>query len=152
MLQRPRNTGSAISEFGPALFFVLLVIFFPLLNLAMVGLTYFCCSTLTDLQAEKAALLPRSQAEDAGGPVKSALPSVWMRTGMGAFAKLSQTPQTRLSYPIIGVTRHVQVTTNFSASPFMPIPFIPGVPGISSPLGFNFSSKRVLEDPKNYDR
>jgi hypothetical protein len=144
--------GSAITEFGPALLFLLLVGFFPLLDLAAIGLTYCSCSTLNDLQADKAKLLPRSQAVDDGGPVKLSVVSAWQKSGVGAFTKLSSAPTTEISYVPISGEQHVVVATTCTANPFMAIPFIPGVPGISAPITFTMTAKRILEDPTNMNR
>jgi hypothetical protein len=150
--RRARKRGSAMAELGPALFILLIVIFFPLLNLAMFGLTYFCCGTLTDLQADKAKVLPRSIAMSDLGPVKNTVPDAWQKTGLGAFAKLSAPLETAISYPVLANGMHVRVSTRFTASPFMPIPFIPGVPALSAPVTFTFTSQRILEDPSDFGR
>jgi hypothetical protein len=148
-----RDGGSAITEFGPALLFLLLVGFFPLLDLAAIGLTYCSCSTLNDLQADKAKLLPRSMADDDNGPVKLSVVSAWRKSGVGAFTKLSNDPVTEISYiPVPGSGPHVHVATTCTANPFMAIPFIPGVPGISAPITFTMKAKRLLEDPTNVNR
>lgn len=144
--------GSSITELGPVLLFIIIAVFFPLLNLSVIGLTYFCCGTLTDLQAEKAAVLPKSETQDNGGPVKNALPAEWEQTGIGKFAHLSEPPQTDVTFLVEGSVQKVRVSTTFSASPFMKIPFIPGVPGISAPVLFTFTSKRVVEDPRNLNK
>ncbi len=141
------QNGSAMTELGPALLILLVAIFFPLLNLSTIGLTYFCCGTLTDLQANKAALLPASLATSDTGPVKKSVVDAWKATGLGAFANLAQPPITTVSYTMIGTTPYAEVSTQFAANPLMTVPFIPGVPGISAPVQFTFTSKRVVEDP-----
>lgn len=142
-----RSSGSAMTELAPALLFLLLAVFFPLLDLTAMGLTYSAGATLTDLQADKAALLPSSMAQKDDGPVKSGVVSAWKQTGIGTFAHLSEPPITQVTYPLTNGVQYVVVSTSFLANPFLTIPFIPGVPGLSAPMGFRCSSKRVLEDP-----
>ncbi len=138
-----------MSELAPALLFLLLAVFFPLLDLIALGLTYSAGATLTDLQADKAALFAATQANSDAGPVKSSVVSAWTQTGIGAFAHLVEPPATQISYPITNGVQYVVVSTSITANPFLTIPFIPGVPGLSAPMTFTFSSKRVLEDPSN---
>jgi hypothetical protein len=146
---KKRTGGSAITEMGPALFILLIAIFFPLLDLALVGLAYFSCATLNDLQTNKAAMLPQSEAESEGGPVKKGVREAWQLSAIGTLARLAGEPSTDVSYTEFGADQCVVVSTSFSVKPFLPIPFIPGVPGISAPVGFTIQGKRLLEDPSN---
>lgn len=144
------SAGSSIAEFGPALGLLLLSIFFPLLDLVMLGFSYCQCLTLNSLQSQKAAELSQAQATDPRGSVCQALPSAWQQTGMGSFVKLTEAPNTQLSYQDADKTdKFVVVSTTFTVQPFLNIPIVPGVPGMSAPATFTVSSKRVVEDPSS---
>jgi hypothetical protein len=140
--------GNSIAEFGPALGILLLAFFFPLLDLVMFGFAYSQCLTLNSLQAQRAAELARAQARDPGGTVIQGLPNAWQRTGMGSFVGLTAPPLTAITYATaVGSDQYVIVTTTFSVRPFLTIPLIPGVPGLSAPATFTVSTQRVVEDP-----
>ena len=147
-----KRKGSAISELGPALFLLFLVILFPLLDLIVLGLTYCSCTTLNDLQADKAALLPKSQADSDGGPIKTEVPSVWQKTGFGSLVKLASQPTTQIDYEPSNGAVYVVVSTTCVAAPFLAIPFIPGIPAVSAPVTFTLKARRVVEDPTNLNR
>jgi hypothetical protein len=142
------NQGNSLAEFGPALGILLLSIFFPLLDLIMMGFAYCQCMTLNSLQLQKAAEMSAAAAQDPRGPVVAGLPDAWAHTGMGSFVRLVQPPATAIDYqPARGNDRYVIVSTTFSISPFLNIPIIPGVPALSAPATFTISGKRVVEDP-----
>ena len=147
--RRRASRGSSISEFAPALMFLLFALFFPLLDMVALGLTYNAGFTLTDLQAEKAAVVSSTDAKSDTGPVKGKVVNAWMQTGIGSFTKLAAPPITDIAYPLIDGIQYVSVTTTISANPFLTIPFIPGIPGMSAPVNLTFSSRRVLEDPRH---
>jgi hypothetical protein len=142
------DEGSSLAEFGPALGILLLSVFFPLLDLIMVGFAYCQCMTLNSLQLQKAAELPAAAAQAPNGAVFQALPDAWQHTGLGAFVKLTEPPTTAIAYQDArGRDRYVIVSTTFSVSPFLNIPIIPGIPALSAPATFTISGKRVVEDP-----
>lgn len=142
------RTGSSIAEFGPALGILLFSIFFPLLDMIMLGFAYTQCLSLNSLQAQKAAEVGKAQAKDPAGVVVAALPNAWQATGMGAFIKLAQPPVTSVAYETaVGSDQYVIVSTTFSVNPFLNIPIIPGVPALSAPATFTISTRRVVEDP-----
>jgi hypothetical protein len=145
-----QSAGSSIAEFGPALGILLLSIFFPLLDLVMLGFSYCQCMTLNSLQSQKAAEMSQVQASSPTGPIFQGLPSAWQQTGMGAFVKLTDAPTTTVIYQNAdSQDKFVIVSTSFSVQPFLNIPLIPGVPGLSAPTAFTISSKRVVEDPSS---
>lgn len=142
--------GSAMTEFAPALFIVLLGLFFPLMDLVAVGIQYQICSQLVALQAQRAASCPKKDAVSAEGPVRGQVVKAWQETGMGKFLSLQEKPVTEVTYAKIDgdkVNEDVIVKTKFLVAPFLMIPILPGVPGLGAPSEFVISSKRLLEDP-----
>lgn len=147
------ESGSAIVELAPALFILFLLLFFPLIDLMTMGVEYASCYTLNDLQLREAANLPKSQAQDPAGIVKDRIPSEWRHSGLGAFVNVIGNPNTSISY-LDGETdatgtqdKYVVVTTSVTAHPFVTLPFVIPVPGLSAPMTFTISTRRMLENP-----
>lgn len=149
---RRRRRGSALSEFGPALFFLFIFAIFPVLDMIVAGYNYCSCVSLNDLQLREAAKLPRSQAECDSGPVKLAIPNQWKASIIGGFANTNGIPQTDVSYKAKKGCVMVTVSTTCVIQPFLTIPFFFGVPGLGVPLTTTIVNRRVLENPSNYLR
>src|SRR4030095_1857960 len=145
--------GSAIVEIGPALLILLFFLFFPLINLIAIGVVYGSCLTLNSLQLREAALLPASQTQASHGPIKRAIPDAWATAGLGRFVKPVHYPATTVAYkdgPTPG-SKIVMVTTSLQCRPFVPTPFIPNVPGLSSPIAFMLKGERLVENANNVE-
>lgn len=150
-LLRRLAKGSAIAEFGPALWLVMLCFFLPLIEMVSLLSTYACCFALNLMQAEQAAICPKSQCD---AVVKNQLPSQWQNSGLGIFAKCPTLPQTQVLYlanqqggvgAAQGPSGTVCVNTTFQVAPFIQLPFLP------NPISFTISSVRCLEDPNGYN-
>ncbi len=150
--QKRRQDGSALSEFGPALFFLFIFAIFPVLDMILCGYSYLSCVSLNDLQLREAAKLPRTIADSIRGPVKQDIPNKWKQTIIGGFSGTVDTPETGVFYSNKTGTVFVTVTTTVVIHPFLNIPFFVGVPGIGAPLTAKISNKRVMENPQNYLR
>ena len=148
-----KQKGSAITETGPALLILFLFLFFPLIDVISIPVAYYSCMTLNDLQAREASCLPKSEATAAGGRVMKDIPDNWKTKGLGMFVKVNGQPNTVISYidgqaDVNNVTdKIVRVETTVSASPFLTIPFIPGIPGLSAPVSLTVRTQRILENP-----
>src|SRR5580698_7326886 len=88
-----KTRGSAIAEFGPALWIILFFFFFPMIDLLSVGMSYGFCMVLNYNQVHEASLTPASQATSPSGMVMQGIPNQWLN-GMGHFVKMSGSPQT----------------------------------------------------------
>ncbi len=141
-----RKTGSAITEFGPALFILLFCAFFPSVDLIGVGLSYLACTSLNDLQLREAVRIPKSQCIDPRGPVQLLIPTNWQPTVMGGLGRTIDPPVTEVSYAP-GKVVYVTVSTTFTIHPLLTIPFFPKVPGLGAPFETTISRSRVLENP-----
>lgn len=147
---RRSQRGATTSEFAPALFILLFLCFFPFLDLLAIGVTYGLGYTLNAAQVREAALLPYQEARDnPDGPIIKTIPQKWRNSGLGAFAKVDGPIGTRVSYGTVGSDRTVTVSTRMTVRPFLTIPLIPGVPGLSAPVTFSWSSERPMEDAAN---
>ncbi len=151
---RRRSTGSSIAEFGPALWLLLICIFFPLLDLMSMLVSYGCCMVLNNIQVHEASLTKWTDAMSSTGPIIKALPDQWKAAGFGQYVKMVGDPQTTVSYRQ-GQTGSDQITdkivivqTTVTCSPFLPIP-IPAVnvPGLNGPMTFNIVAERPVENP-----
>ncbi len=150
--RKRRQEGSALSEFGPALFFLFIFAIFPVLDMILCGFSYCSCVALNDLQLREAAKLPRSVADSSKGPVKQDIPARWKSTVVGGFSGTVDIPETGVFYADKSGTVFVTVATTVVIHPFLNIPFFVGVPGIGAPLTAKIANKRVMENPQNYLR
>ncbi len=148
LVRAKRNKrGSAISEFAPALFLLLVVAVFPVLDLIFDGLGYCACVTLNNLQLREAVRVPKSVASNPQGSVQQDIPNSWRNSTFGGLAPLMADPNTQVSYDIVAGTAVVEVATSVSVRPLLVVPFFPNVPGLSAPMSFTITSSRMLENP-----
>ncbi|MBP9092578.1 hypothetical protein KBI23_16270, partial [bacterium] len=91
------TSGSAITEFGPALGILLICFFFPLLNMLILGVSYCLCMVLNYNQVHEASLVHMNDAVSLNGPVCKDITDKWL-AGMGKFVRTEGYPQTTVSY------------------------------------------------------
>ncbi len=156
VLRNRVQRGSSMAELPGALIILLFVIFFPLINIIGLGIKYGGCATLNGIQLREAALVPRSQAIAAGGAVQKGIPDQWLAGGIGKFVNPTVAPHTEITYrdgekTDSGVDKLVTVKTTVSIPPFITVPFLPDVPGLSAPVQFTLEGERPMENPFNYD-
>ena len=142
------NNGSALSEFGPALFFLFIFAVFPVMDIIGLCFGYLSCVTMNDLQLREAAKVPKSQATCQSGAVQQAIPQKYMATVMGAFSGLTALPATQVDYKASTSAIYVTVSTTVTVRPFLTIPFFVKVPGLGEPATFTISNSRILENPR----
>jgi hypothetical protein len=145
---RDRQKGSALSEFGPAIFILFIFAVFPVIDIIFIGLSYCACSTLNSLQLRELAKIPRSQAKAAAQTVEQR----WMSSGLGSLAVSNVDPSVSITYNNgednpIGTDVYVNVATTFSVRPLLTIPFFSGVPGLGAPMQWTVSGQRLMENP-----
>lgn len=151
-LQRHTNIrlkcGSQLAEFPAAIFILLLLFFFPLIDLLSVGASYSMCWVLNNNQTREACLDPWTEAMNPAGPVQKNIPDQWLR-GMGAFVKVEGYPKTNIIYGTApSGDKTVKVTTTVTCNPFLTIPLpIVNVPGLNGPVTFTIASQRQMENP-----
>ncbi len=144
------QAGSAISEFGPALFIFLVFMFFPVIDVISMGYAYSSICTLNDLQLREAAREPKTQVMAIDGQIQEQIPQQWRASGISFLVAPQSTIQTTVSYrPGIGAV-YVTLGTTAVFRPLMQIPFLNGIPGLGSPLTLTISGTRPLEDPRMF--
>lgn len=145
--------GSTIAELGPAVWLLLLLIFFPMIDLMGLGVSYGCCAYLNGWQTHEASLVPWNEALNNTGAVQKNIPDSWKNSAMGAFAHTSDPPQTIVTYrngQTDGngiVDKIVQVETHVTCNPFLHMPLPAGIPGLTAPMGFVLIAERPMENP-----
>lgn len=137
--------GSSMTETAPALLILFMFLFFPLVNCFAMGVQYASAYTLNDMQCREAATMDKNQATDSNGIVCKGLVDKWMHTGLGAFVQCQGTPETKVVY---GNQGEVEITTKVVAKPFMMCPFFFKIPGMSAPMTFSVSNRRMIENQK----
>lgn len=137
-----------MAEFPVAMGIILVLFFFPLIDLLSVGVSYGLCMVLNSNQAREASLLKWSEADSAGGVVKKGIPDQWLG-GMGKFVKLSGYPSTQIGYRDgESGDKIIKVSTTVTCNPFLSIPLpIANVPGLNGPMTFTVISERPMENP-----
>lgn len=157
-IRRRHPSGSAIAEFGPALGVLLICFFFPLVDMLALGVSYGLCLVLNANQAHEASLLPKSEATDPSGVVKTGIVNQWL-AGMGHFVNIVSPPQTDVTYRTgqmggDGVQDQiVMVETKVVCGPFLPIPLpVVNVPGLNGDMTFDLKTEKPMEDPDNTQR
>lgn len=149
---RRNRKGSAIAEFGPAFIFFVLFLFFPAIDLLGLGLTYFSCNVLNDLQVSQARLVSADVAKSENGPVMLAEKN-WSESGLGQFVNPVAKPETKVTYregqEYADGRRdvYVIVTTTVQCRPFVNMPMFKGIPGLGSPMTFTFAKDAFCEHP-----
>jgi hypothetical protein len=145
--------GALLNEFGPALYILFIGVFFPLLDLVSLSFVYGLGFTLNYFQSCQCAAVPKSEATDPAGRVMFGIPQQWKQVGLGRFVPLEGDPQTTITYKngqleSNGVQDiNVVVSTTITANPLLCVPMLPGIPGLTAPITFNFACEQVLENP-----
>jgi hypothetical protein len=149
-----RNSGSSLTEFAPGLMVLLICIFFPLVDLLSLFVSYGLCMVLNYNQVHEASLIPYTDATNVSGTVMQVIPQQWA-SGMGKFVKMTGNPVTVISYRngetslSDGVTdKLVSVTTTVVCNAWLPIPLLGlQVPGLNGPMTFSVTAERPMENP-----
>lgn len=159
--------GGTLAEFGPALFVLFMVFFFPFLNLLMLGLSYADCLYLDFLLIRQAALenvlfLDNSTnppslkpdltfSTDANGSMNKII-NAWRTNGLGQFASTGSVPRQVCYVDLSEGTaklKYVHLDLQVDVRPFLQIPFPIKVPGLNNPVTFYFSGRAVIENIPN---
>lgn len=149
-----RQHGSQLAEFGPGLLVLFVSTFFPMLLLMAVAVNYGAGYLLNNIQIREAAVSKRDEVESASGNVKKVIPEQWKTSGLGQFANLTEFPKTEVSY-VPGQKDSegrqdmiVRVKTTIKPRPMLAnMPFIPGIPGLTSESVFTYENEAVIENP-----
>ncbi|MBZ0187523.1 MAG: hypothetical protein K8F91_14845 [Candidatus Obscuribacterales bacterium] len=137
-----------MTEFAVGMGVLLLLFFFPLVDLLSIGVSYGLASVLNSNQTREASLLRASDASDLNGIIRKSLPDQWLN-GMGKFVKIIGYPETFISYRNGEEgDKFISVATTITMSPFLKVPFpVVDVPGLNGPMTFTIVSECPMENP-----
>jgi len=155
-MDKRSESGTAMSEFAPGLFLLLMFGLFPVVDAICIGIDYASARYLNELQLREAQKLPRSKVIDGNGTVLKTIPEHWRRTLLGGLANPDQQPVTQIEYkPVpwqpVGSNQtadfwFVNISTTVSFRPALAILFFNGVPGLGSPITFSVVGRRPVEN------
>lgn len=139
--------GSAITETGPALFLLLIIIFFPMLDLLEMGAGYVFASIFHDYVTREIAIRKPEPGGNQAAITKTT--TEFKASGFYSFLKMQDGDLKidQVKYlPDVSNPQQVEVTTTVRVRPFISIPFFTGVPGMGAPVDFKHSSQRPQEE------
>jgi hypothetical protein len=154
MLQLRRRRGSAISEFGPALFLLLVIVFFPMLDLLGMAAAYVMSGIYHSYMIRELSLsAPPSAAPDPAiqtqAAAKTKITSDFQNTSFFRFLgmKPGDLVCSNVTYiPNATNPLLVQCTTSATMTPFISIPWWGAIPGLNAPFTFTMTSQRPQEE------
>ncbi len=143
MRRKKRRNGSTIIETQTALLVIFLLVFFPLLDLIGLAMSYSLCWYVNSKISNQVA---RSRKVDGPALVESEINNA-MHSGIGNFLKLGpgsiQVPPPVYNDTAIPPT--VQISSSITVKPFVSIPWFAPVPGLNAPATLTFSSQLTRE-------
>jgi len=154
-----RSRGSAITEFGPALFIFFIVIFFPLMDVLALSANYMGGWYFNYECAKQVSRVTQADGQAA----LSEMDNNFIGSGIGKFLGFKQSNiQHQLTYiaaqtataanpgsgqaAINAMPPQVQVTTTLKVRPFLYIPFPVKVPGLNDDVPFQYSVQIAREE------
>jgi hypothetical protein len=161
--QRVRSARGSIAEFAPALYFILIVAFFPMLDMIAVMLSYADCQYLHFTLVRQAGLEQCLTLDTTTNPVSLKPNYAFLTDTNGAFPGLITSWYNGIGHfttrsladivvnANIDVTqgtatlKYVTINTNVTCNPLVTIPFPYQVPGINAPVTFSMSGNSVIE-------
>lgn len=165
--RRRLSRGGTLAEFGPALFVLFMVFFFPFLNLLGLALSYADCLYLDFMLLRQAALenvllLDKSTnppsfqpdyscSTDANGSLNKII-QAWRTNGLGQFASTGSVPRQKIWVDLTegsNKLKYVHLELQVDVRPFLQIPFPIKVPGLNAPVTFNYNGRSVIENIPN---
>lgn len=139
--RRSRRKGSAITEFAPALFLFLIVIFFPMLDMLGAAAAY-CMGWYENFMACRELTVRKSNETT---QVFTEVEANFNSTGFAKFIGLQNLKNTATYTPVTNGVGYVCCTTTLDAMPFISIPWFGVAPGLNAPMNFTFTSTRPRE-------
>jgi hypothetical protein len=151
LLIRRNKKGAAIAEVGPALFLLLLMCVFPLLDLIFAGCAYSGCMLLNDLELREACRVPSSACDTE----LTAITMNFCNSGIARFIGIEGQPTFQVNYEDDAQSQggaavnnvYVTVATTLIIHPFLTIPFFNSVPALGAPVTYTIVGRKILENP-----
>lgn len=142
-----RQRGAAIAETGPAIFLLLIIIFFPMLDLLEMGAGYVFSSIYHDYMIRELAI--RTPQEGGNTAAMQKINTEFRASGFFSFLKMQDGDMRvdEVKYlPTIANPDQIQVSTTVRVRPFITVPFFDGVPGLGAPVDFKLASVKPQEE------
>ena len=146
------QTGHCIAEFGPALFLGIVGFFMPSFALICLGVDYFSCYELNDLETSEACKVSQTAVEAKASPLVRVMKR-WESSGLGRFVDPVEDPVTKVNYvesPDFGDKSrdtYVTVTTTVKCRPFINVPLLKDIAGVGAPLTLTLANQSFCEYP-----
>lgn len=165
---RRRRKGSALAEFGPAIFIILIVIMYPMIDFLYMACAYCYGWYCNHLVVRNVATVDPTNGAAVGTAVSNAV-NAWGSTGlamacMGGLAKCN--PQNQVSFILVDANENIigssgvpapaptptsfvgyaKVTTQVTAYPLLPLPWVGQCEGINAPITFAYGDQRPQEE------
>lgn len=160
-----KSQGSALAEMGPALFLLLILIFFPMLNLIQIGAAYALANTYHQHIIREIAFRRPEQKNQAIAAVNREIDANGLYTFIKATTKTvdqvdfldkngavitASLPAPEDTSSAANDLRNsivkVRVTTTMTIAPYFTIPFFQPIPGISAPVPFRVQSDKPQDE------
>lgn len=146
MIRRRRKSGSAITEFGPALLIFFLFAFFPFMDLLGLGTSYGLCWYLNyKISNQVARARQNTNGTQLGGQdIANQEVGIVSGGGFANFLKVQSITST-VTYQTATIPQTVSTTTSITAMPFLTIPWVGSVPGLNAPITFTLTAQLPRE-------
>lgn len=151
MRRRRGENGSQIAEFGPALALFILLIIFPLINLAYVACAYGSSWFLNHRIVRELALTNPND-EKAVQAAESRVGESWASTGIAGLIGITQSNYSEkvtnkdLTYTPTTNPNFVSLTSEVKVRPLFLMPAFASVPGLGADMTFVFTEEQPLEE------
>lgn len=140
-----RKRGSAITEFGPALFLFVVIIFFPMLDLLGLAAAYCAGWYCNFMACRELAVRKQSDEQQVYTEVNDNLFSSGIVPFIGVKTQADMAHSAVYQPASNGMQPMVTCTSNIKATPFISIPWFGSVPGLNAPMPFVIQSTRPRE-------
>ena len=143
------NRGGAIAETGPAIFLLVVIIFFPMLDLMEMAAGYVFSSIFHDYMIREMAIRTPEADGVGNAAAKTKILEEFKKSGFFSFLKMQNNDLIVDSVrylPSMANPTQVQVSTTVRVRPFIIIPFFDSVPGLGAPVEFKLSSQKPQEE------
>lgn len=160
-----QSQGSALAEMGPALFVLLILVFFPMLNLIQIGAAYALANTYHQHIIREIAFRRPEQKDQAIAAVNREIDANGLYTFIKAIDKRVDQVEfldrngSVITTPIPAADNtsaeandlrnsisRVRVTTTMTVAPYFTIPFFQPIPGISAPVPFRVQTDKPQDE------
>lgn len=157
--KRGSARGSAITETGPALFLLILIIFFPMLDFLSMGAGYIMATIFHDHMIRELACSapPGSTTDTAIQTQEAAIAKVkaeFKNSTFFNYLKMKDTDMQVSNIAYLGANGQpdnvnpltVTCTTTLTVQPFISIPWWGPLPGLNAPFPFIITTQRMQEE------